>query len=203
MMHINIPLKIYFKVSANCRSWRCSKILFPSVNSRLHCHVHSKGCCRLQNGCQLHYHAADSVLTWGWTMISQQIWNKIFIAHAILGIWIKIEISSTVKRSIYIHILGWHTFFFGALSSLTVIRRRSRRSGPQWRWSCWRYTCAFAHPASLWILCCAILPRKTAVCLIFLNHCRVSSHRSVRLVMPGKHNTPLLLFSNFGTWFLD
>jgi len=33
----------------------------------------------------MHYHAADSVLTCEWTIMSQQIRNTIFIAHAILG----------------------------------------------------------------------------------------------------------------------
>jgi len=79
-------------------------------------------CCHLQNGYQPHYHAADSVLTSGLTFISQQIWNRIFIAHAILGRWVMIEQSSAGKRSMYIHISGWHAFCFGALSSLTVIR---------------------------------------------------------------------------------
>jgi len=45
--------------------------------------------------------------------------------------------------------------------------------------------------------------RKAAVWLIFPNHCRVSVYLSLHLVMPGKHNNPLLLFSNCGMWFLD
>jgi len=43
----------------------------------------NEGCCWC--GCQLHYHAADSVLACEWTIMSQQIWNKIFITHAIHG----------------------------------------------------------------------------------------------------------------------
>jgi len=202
MMRINIPFKIYFKVSANCGSWYYSEIPFPWVNSRLRCHVHSQGCCRLQNGCQLHTHAADTVLTCGWTFISQQIWNEIFIAHAILGILIKIEYSSTGKWSMYIHISGRHTFCFGEMSSPTVIRCCTWQSGPHWRWLLSRCTCAFVPPASLWILCCDILARKTAVGLIFLNNCWVSFHHSLHLVMPGKPNTPIHLFSNFGARFL-
>jgi len=49
----------------------------------------------------------------------------------------------------------------------------------------------------------AILARKTAIHLIFPNHGQVSVYRSVHLVMPGSHNTPLLLLSNLGSWFLD
>jgi len=103
----------------------------------------------------------------------------------------------------YTHISGWHTFCCGALSSLTVSRRRRWRSGHQWRRSWWRCTCAFVPPASLWILRCANLARKTAVCSKFPNHCRVSFYRSLHLVMPGKHNTLGLLCSNFSEWFLD
>jgi len=176
-------------------------IPFSQLSSSLSCSL--KRLLSSTNGCKLHYHAADSVLTCGWIFICQQIWNTIFIVHAILGIWIKIEQTSTGKWSMYIHISGWHTFCFGALRFLAVIRWRRWRSGPRWRRSWWRCTCAFAPPVSLWILCCAILARKAAVRLIFPNHCWVSFYRSLHLVMPGKHNTPLLLFSNFGTWFLD
>ena len=103
----------------------------------------------------------------------------------------------------YIHISGWHTFCFGASNSLTVITWHRWHSGPPWSRSWWRCTHAFARPASLWILCCAILARKAAVRVIFPNHCRVSFHGSLPLVMPGKHSTPLLLFSNFAVWILD
>ena len=135
--------------------------------------------------------------------MSQQIWNKICIAHVILGIRIKIEKLSAGKHSIYTHISGWHTFCFGALSSLTAIRWRRWGSRPRWHWSWWRCTRAFAPPGSLWIHCCAILARKTAVRLIFPNYCQVSFLRSLHLDMLGKHNTPLLLFSNFGPWLFD
>jgi hypothetical protein len=69
----------------------------------------------------------------------------------LLAIGIKIEKSSAGKRSMYIHISGWHTLCFGAL---TVTRWRRWRSGPRWRPSWWRCTRAFAPPACLWILCC-------------------------------------------------
>ena len=179
------------------------KILFPSIISHLHCHVHSKGCCRLQIGFQPHYHAADSVLTCGWTFINQQISNKICIAHVILGIRIKIAKSSTGKQSIYIHISGWHTFRFGASSCFTVIWLGSWRSESGWHRSWQRCTCAFAPPTSLWILFCAILARKTAVCLIFPKLYQVSFYRSRHLVIPEDRNTSPRLLSNSGAWFLD
>jgi len=103
----------------------------------------------------------------------------------------------------YIDISRWHTFCFGALCSLTVIRWRSWDSRPRWRQSWWRCTRAIAPPVSLWILCCAILARKTAVRLIFPIHRRVLFFRSPHLVMPREHHTPLLLFSNFSAGFLD
>jgi len=51
--------------------------------------------------------------------------------------------------------------------------------------------------------CGAILARNAAVRLIFANHCRVSFDRSLHIVVPGKLDTPLLLFSDFGARFLD
>jgi len=92
---------------------------------------------------------------------------------------------------------GGHTFCFGALSSPTVIRWSRWRSGPRWHRLWWRCTRAFVTPASLWILCCAIVARKTAIRLIFMNHYQVSFYRSLHLVMPGTHNTPLPLFPDF------
>ena len=132
--------------------------------------------------------------TGGGTFISQQIWNKIFILHAILGIWIKIEKSSAGNRSMYIDISRWHTFCFGAVSSLTVIRWHRLCSRPRWCRSSRRFTWAFAPPVSLWMLCCAILARRTAIRLFFPNHRLVSFCRSCHLIMPRKHNT-LHLFS--------
>ena len=83
-----------------------SKIPFHSINAHLQCQDCSIGCCFLQNGCQLHHHAADSVLTSGCSFISQQICIDIFITFAIFGICIKIEKLSTGKKSMYIHISG-------------------------------------------------------------------------------------------------
>jgi hypothetical protein len=66
----------------------------------------------------------------------------------------------------------------------------------------WRCTLVFAPEACLWIFRSAILPKKAAVRLIFANHCRVSFDRSLHLVLRGKINTLLLLFSDFGARFL-
>jgi len=89
------------------------KIPFHSINAHLHCQVRSIGYCHLQNGCQLHYHAADSVLTSGCFFNSQQIGIKIFIMLGILGICIKFDTLCTGKRGMNIHISGWHTFDCG------------------------------------------------------------------------------------------
>jgi len=155
-----------------------SNIPFHSINAHLHCLVRSIGCCRLQNGCQLHYHAADSVLTSGWSFISQQIWIKIIITLAILGIWIKIWKLSTGKGGMYIHISGWHTFDFGYVSCLIFPRWNKWCFGWMWRWFwCrlsellwWRCTRAFASPGCLGILHCAMLARKAAVRQIVPKH---------------------------------
>jgi len=67
----------------------------------------------------------------------------------------------------------------------------------------WRCTCAFAAPACLLILCGAILARKAARQLVLTKHCRVSFNRSLHHFVPRKLNTPLLLFSDLGAWFLN
>jgi hypothetical protein len=172
----------------------------PSVNSQLCSQIHSKGCPRLRNGCELHSDAADSVLTCGWTIMSQQIWKKIFITGAILHILIKIEKSSTGKWSMYITISGWHTFYFG---DLFVIRWCRWCSGPWWSPSWWRCTRAFVPPSCWGLVCSAILATKAAICLIFTNHCLVPFDRNLHLVMAGKLNSPLLLFLAIGARFLD
>jgi len=123
------------------------------------------------NGCQLHYHAADSVLTSGCAFISQQIWIEIFIALAILGICIKIETLSVGKRSMCTYISGWHTFNFWILSSIIVTGWHRWHSGRMWHRFWWRCTSCFAPPACLWILCCAILAKNAVVRMIFMNHC--------------------------------
>jgi hypothetical protein len=66
-----------------------------------------------------------------------------------------------------------------------------------------RCTCSFASLACLRILCGAILARKAVGRLVITKHSWVSLYRSLHLFMPRTLNTPLLLFSDLGTWFLD
>jgi len=111
----------------------------------------------------------------------------------------------------YIHISGWHTFDFGYVSSIIVGEWHWWHSGTMWcRFWCrlseslwWRCTSAFAPPASLGILCCAILARKTAVHLIFPKHSQVSFHRSLHIFVPSNLNSSHLLFTDFRPRFPD
>ena len=188
-----------------------STIRLHSINAYRHCQVRSLGCCHLQNGCQLHCHAADSVLTSACSFISQQIWIEIFITHAILGICIKIDKLSNGESRMDTYIAGWHTCDFGYVSCLIVTRWNKWCFGRMWRrFRCrlsdllwWRCTRASASPACVGILCCAILVRKAAVCLIFRQHSWVSFHRSLHISLPGKLNSPLLLFSDFSPRIQD
>jgi len=185
--------------------------MFHSIKARLHSQVCPIGCCLLQNGYQLHYHAADSVLTSRCSFTSQQIWIKIIIALAILGICIKFEILSAGKSPLYIHISGWHTFGFRYVSSHNITGWHRGHSGQTWHCfrgllselPCWRCTHPFATPACLGILCCAIVARKAAICLIFPKHSRVSFHRSLHISIPWILTSRLLLFSDICPRFLD
>jgi len=85
----------------------------------------------------------------------------------------------------YIHKSNWHTFNSGALSSLTVSRWRGWHSGRKWSQFSSSCTCSFAPQACLSIPCCAILTRKAAVRLIFMNHCRLSFYCSLHLKCQG------------------
>jgi len=181
------------------------------MNAHLRCQFRSIGCCRLPNGCQLHCHAADSVLTSGCSFISQQIWITIFMELAIHGISIKIATLSTRKRSMDIHIPGWHTIGFRDRSCL--IFNGWHRWCCGWMWHrFWgrvsetlqgRCTCALVPPAWLAIVCYAIVPTEEAVRLISSERFQVSVHRSIHIFMPRKPNSPLLLISDFGTRLLD
>jgi len=130
---------------------------------------------RLQNGCQLHYHTADSVLSSGCSFISQQIWIKIFIMLGIIGICIKIENLSAGKRTMYIQISGWHTIDFGCLSTLIVSGWHRWRSGLMWhQFRCqlseslwWMCTRASVPPVCMGILCGAIVAREADIRSIF------------------------------------
>jgi len=119
--------------------------------------------------------------------------------------------SITRRRTMYIHISRQHTFDLGCKSSLTITRWHRLRSvqiGHQFQcqqtdslWS--RYTRACAPPECQDVLCCAILPKKEAVHLIFPKHGRVSFHCTFHILNPQEVYSPLLLFSDFGPRFLD
>jgi len=67
----------------------------------------------------------------------------------------------------------------------------------------WRCTCSCESPACLRILCGAILAWKAAGRLVLTKHCRVSLYRSLHLAVRRELNTPLLLFSDLGTWCVN
>ena len=184
---------------------------FNSIIARLHCQVCSIGCCYLQNGCQLHYHPADSVITSAWAFINLPIWIKIYIALAILGIVIMSVRLSGAKSSMSIYKSRWHTFSFGSVSSLIVFVWQRRRCRQVWHriWCqlfelLWRRcTRTFPPPAWLGIVSGAILARKAAIHLIFPKYSWVSYHRSLHILIPRKLNSPLFLVSNFSQRFFD
>jgi len=185
--------------------------MFFKIHGRFQLQFHLIGCCRLQNRCYLHYHAADSVLTSECSFNSPQIWNNIFIVLTVLGRCIMIETLSARKRSMCIYISGRQIWPIGTLSTMipTGWRRWCSRCRRHEFW-CWLFAfdlrrCrrCFEPPACPWILRCVILARKAAVSMIFIIHCRVSFYRSCHLSMPRIFNIPLLLFSDFCARFLD
>jgi len=132
----------------------------------------------------------------------------------VLGIFIIFEELHTGKSCRRICISGRQIDQFRRLSSGSVTgwgrwggwrdgRMGSRLWSPYSASGGWRCTCSFASPACLGFLCGAILTWDAAGHLVLMKHCRVSLYRSLQLVMPRKLNTPLLLFSNLGTWFLN
>ena len=68
---------------------------------------------------------------------------------------------------------------------------------------CWGCTRVIAPPACLGILRCGILARDAAVSFIFSKHSWVTFHCSLDIEFPRKLNSPQLIFSDFGTRFLD
>jgi len=188
-----------------------SKILFLSINAHHHLVVCSTGHSRLQNGCLLHYHTADGVLTSGCSFISQHIWIKICIVLAILGICVMSKTFSATLRSMWIHISGRQIDDLGTLGSGIVTGWCRSGSGQRWHqlWSWlsalvgWRCTCSFASPAVLRIVCSATLARKASVPVVLMMHCRVSFYRSFHHLMPRKLNSLQLLFSDFSVRLLD
>jgi len=183
-----------------------SKIPCLSINARHHLQVRSIGCSGLQNGCQLHYHTADSVLTSGCSFISQHIWIKICIMLAILGRSIERRKFSTGKGCMCIHISGRQIDDLGPLNSGTVTSWGRWCFGQRWRrlWSRLsasvggRCACSVASPSCLRNFCSAILARKASGHLVLTKHSQVSFYRSLHLLMPRKLNTPLLLLSDIG-----
>jgi len=128
----------------------------------------------------------------------------------VLGILI-IEKSCKEKCCIRIHVSGrqiddWRRLYSGSVSSWG-----GWHAGQWWSrlWSRlsalfgWRCTCSFVSPACLRILCGAIVARKAAGRLVLTKHCRVSVYRSLHIFVHRKLNTPLLLFLDLGTWFLN
>jgi len=90
------------------------------------------------------------------------------------------------------------------LSSLVVTRWRRWHSGKRccrvwcqlsvsvgWWWCTW----TVMPSACLRILRCAILPRKAYVCIASTRHTWLSIYRSLHSSIPGKHNSPVLFFT--------
>jgi len=110
-----------------------------------------------------------------------------------------------------IRISGGQIDYLRRLNFRSVSRWRGWRA---WQWRSrlwrplsvlvrWRCVCSFASPACKRILCGAILAWKAAGRLVLTKHCQVSLYHSSHLFVPRKLNTPLLLFSDLGAWFLN
>jgi len=174
-----------------------SKIPCLSINARHHLQVYSIRCSGLQNGCQLHYNTADSVLTSGCSFISQHIWIKICIVLAILGRCIKSEPFSSGMRCMWIHISGRQIDGLGTMSSGMVTIWGRWRFGQRWRrlWSRlsalvgWKCAWSFVSQSCLRILCSAIWARKASGRVVLTKHSRVSfqSQQSPFHAQEAKH----------------
>jgi len=173
------------------------------VNNGHYCQVRPTGCFRLQNGCQVHYHATDSVITSVCSFNSQLIWNSIFIVLEIPSICSKIEKFNIWNRGMHIKISGWHTFNVRTLSSNIVTKWCRWHVGQRRDWFGCSCTCCTAPPACLQIICCAILARKAAIHVIFKNDCWLSRHCGLQLFKPWRLDIPHHLLSDFGVKFLD
>jgi len=182
-----------------------------SFNAHHNLQVRSIGCSDVQNGCQLHYHTADSVLTSGCSNISQYICIKICVVQAILGRCVKSKTFSTAKRCMWKRITGRLIDDLGSLSSgivtswgLGPFRSRMRQLG-SWLSGLvsWRCTSSFASPACLRIVCSAIFTRIASSCVFLTKYSQVSFYCCHHLVLPRKLNTLLLLFSDLRARLLD
>jgi len=124
---------------------------------------------------------------------------------------IMIKKFRTGKSGVRIQISGRQINYFRTSSSGSVTSWGGWRAGQRWHWLWsplsalvrWRCTCSFAFPTCGRILCSAILGRKAAGHVVLTKHCWVSLYRSLHQLMPRKLNTPLLLFSDRGAWFLN
>jgi len=149
------------------------------MNASHHCQIRSIDCSGLQNGCQLHYHTADSVLTSGCSFIRQHIWIEICIALDILGRYIERKWFSTGKKCIWMRISWWQIDDFESMSSGCIAGWGGLCSGQRcrqlwrWLWSLlsasvgWRNSWSLASPACLRIFCRAIWARKASWLLVF------------------------------------
>jgi len=123
------------------------------------------------------------------------------------GHCIKCKKRSAGMRTMWIHISGGQNDNLGRLSSGIVTGWRSWcsgrwwRSSQRWRQLCsrrsasvgWRFTCFFASPACLQILCSGIVAMKASIHLILTKHGQVCFYRSLQLSMHLKHNATLPL----------
>jgi hypothetical protein len=96
--------------------------------------------------------------------------------------------------SMYIHISGWQTFNFEALSSLTVIGWPRWSSGLRWRPSSWRSSCACVPLACLWILAIPCWQRRKPSVSFSQTIARWHSIAVFNLLCPG-NTTPPVVFS--------
>jgi len=130
---------------------------------------------------------------------------------------------STGKRCMGIPISSRQIDKLGTLSSESVTGCGGWGSGQRWRhlwswlwarlwsglWSLlfasvgWRWTCSFASPACLRILCGAIPARQVSGHVILMKHSGLSFYHSLHCFIPRKLNTPLLLFLDFGARLVD
>ena len=130
---------------------------------------------------------------------------------AILGRYIEGKWFSTGKRCRWIRISSRQIVDFKTLSCGGFTSWGGWCSGQRWHrlWSLLsaligrRCTCSFASPTCLRIFCCAILARKASCHVVLMKHSLMSFYRSLHCFMPRKLNTPLLLFSDLSTRYLD
>jgi hypothetical protein len=161
------------------------KIPCLSINARPQLQDRSISSSSLYNGCWLHYHTTDSVLTSGYFFNSQCIWIKIFIVLVILGRCRNIEIFSTSKSCIEIQISGWQIDDLGTLTSANVTGYGGWCRLCSWLSASlgWRCTCAFASPACMRILGGANVAWKVFEGVVLPKHSRVSFYCSLHLFM--------------------